>query len=183
LPVSGAARAWAVRIGWALAIAAAVHAVAVWAVPRAIMNRVFVGLGGGTGAVQRPPPADAAARRIVLPSPDLLYAVCAYDVSDAPLRVTADPKSPGYWSIALYASSSDNFHVLNDRQAEGRAVDWVVVGPRPYARAPSVPEGAALVTSPTVRGVLLMRVLVGDPATRLAQAETARGTLRCEPVR
>lgn len=181
--MSGAARAWAIRIGWTLAIAAAVHVAAVWAVPRAIMNRVFVGLGGGTGAVQRPPLADAQARRIVLPSPDLLYAICAYDVSEVPLRVTADPKAPGYWSIALYASSSDNYHVLNDRQAAGRPVDWVLVGPRPYATAPAMPEGATLVTSPTARGLLLMRTLVGDPATRLAQAEAARGTLRCEPMR
>ena len=180
--MSDAARAWAIRLAWALAIAAAVHVAVVVAVPRAIMNRVLTGIGV-TGAVVRPPLADASARRIVLPSPDLLYALCAFDVGDAPLRVAADPKAPGYWSIALYASNSDNVHVLNDRQAAGRPVDWVLVGPRPYARAPAIPEGATLVTSPTARGLLLMRVLVGDRETRLAQAEAARGSLRCEPMR
>ena len=66
----------------------------------------------GTGPLF-PPMTDASQRRVVMPSPDLLYATCAFDVRQRPLRIQADPKLPGYWSIALYAANSDNFFVLN----------------------------------------------------------------------
>lgn len=161
-----------------LAVAGIAHAATVWLVPRAIMHRVIGGVAAQAGdGVLRPPPIDAAARRVVLPNPDLLYALCAYDVGRAPLRVRADPGAPGYWSVALYASSTDTWFVLNDRQAAGRPVDLLVTGPQ----AAGVPAGATRVVSPTARGLLLMRVLVtGEPGQRAA-AEAARGSLRCEP--
>ena len=37
-----------------------------------------------------PPPLTAQSRGIVLPSPDLLYSVCVFDVSQGPVRVTAN---------------------------------------------------------------------------------------------
>ncbi len=166
-----------------VAIAAAVHALAVWAVPRVIMNRVLAGTGAAGGGVFLPPMTDATQRRIVMPSPDLLYAACAFDLGAAPPRIRADPKAPGYWSIALYASNFDNFFVLNDRQAVGRAVDLLLVGPAAYPAAPAVPDGATRVTSSSARGLLLMRVLVADYATQREQVEAARATLRCEPLR
>jgi hypothetical protein len=181
---AGAARRrWAMRAAMVVAIAAAVHVLAVWAVPRVIMSRVLASTGAAGGGVFLPPMTDATQRRIVMPSPDLLYATCAFDLGTAPLRIRADPKAPGYWSIALYASNSDNFYVLNDRQAGGRAVDLLLVGPAAYAAAPAVPDGAALVTSPTARGLLLMRVLVADYTTQREQVEAARATLHCDPLR
>jgi uncharacterized membrane protein len=172
----------ALRVAAFLAVAAAVHALAVWAVPRVVMHRVIsnVAAEAGDDGVLRPPPIDARARRVVLPNPDLLYALCAYDVSDAPLRVRARPGSPGYWSIALYASDTDTFFVLNDRGAAGRPVDLVVTAPR--AAPGAVPDGAMRVESPTVRGLLLMRVLVTGDARQREAAEAARGSLRCGPL-
>jgi uncharacterized membrane protein len=169
----------------AVAVAAvAIHAAVVWALPRLIMQRVVAASAPERSAgVFLPPMTDHEQRRIVMPSPDLLYAACAFDVGEQPLRVQADPRAPGYWSIALYASNSDNFHVLNDRQAAGRPVDLVVVGPKAYASAPAVPAGATLVTAPTARGLLLMRVLVADYAAERAVVEAARATLRCERLR
>jgi uncharacterized membrane protein len=180
---ASARRRWVLRAAAVVAIAVAVHGLAVWAVPRVIMNRVLAGTGAAGGGVFLPPMTDASQRRIVMPSPDLLYATCAFDLGAAPLRVRADPKAPGYWSIALYASNSDNVFVLNDRQAGGRPVDLMLVGPAAYAAAPAVPDGATLVTSPTARGLLLMRVLVADYVAQREQVEAARATLRCEPLR
>ncbi len=180
--MSGLARRLAPRLAVVLAIAATVHALAIWAVPRAIMGRVIgsVAAEGGDGPLL-PPPIDARARRVVLPNPDLLYALCAYDVATAPLRVRAAPGEPGYWSIALYTADTDTWFVLNDRQAAGRPVDLLVTGPG--ARGDAAPAGVRTVASPTARGLLLMRVLVTDDAGQRAAAEAARRTLRCEPVR
>jgi len=118
---------------------------------------------------------------VVMPSPDLLYATCAFDVRQRPLRIQADPKLPGYWSIALYAANSDNFFVLNDRQAAGAPVDLVLVGPD-TAKPGVLPAGAKVVTAPGGRGLLLMRVLVGDYAVERESVEAARRTLRCTPL-
>jgi uncharacterized membrane protein len=173
----------ALRVAAFLAVAAAVHALAVWAVPRVVMHRVIsnVAAEAGDDGVLRPPPIDAGARRVVLPNPDLLYALCAYDVSDAPLRVRAEPGEPGYWSVALYAAGTDTWFVLNDRDAAGRPVDLVVTGAGTDGVA--VPAGATRVESPTVRGLALMRVLVTGDAGQREAAEAARRSLRCEPIR
>jgi uncharacterized membrane protein len=177
---------WLWRGAVVLAIAALVHLAALWALPRLIMARVLAGVqaeaDAGSG-VMLPPPADHRQRRIVLPSPDLLYALCRYDVGARPLRVRAEPRTGQYWSIALYAANADNYFVLNDGDAAGRAPDLLIVGPDagPVNAAPT----AAAVRSPSARGLVLMRLLAagGDEATTaaaLAAAEVARRTLRCE---
>ena len=170
------------RVAGFVAVAVAVHLLAIWAVPRAIMHRVMAGVAAeADDGVLRPPPVDASARRIVLPNPDLLYALCAYDVSAAPMRVRADPGEPDYWSIALYAADTDVWFVLNDRAAAHRPVDLVIAGPG--AAAGVLPEGATRVESPSARGLLLMRVLRGEDPARREAAEAARRSLRCGPLR
>lgn len=181
--VSNARRLWIYRIGLCALLAVGTHWLVVWATPRVIMHRVLTRVvPAGSGGVFLPPMTDHTQRRIVMPSPDLLYALCAYDLSERALRVRADPRTPNYWSIALYASNADNYFVFNDRQAAGTAIDWVLVGPGGYARTPAIPEGARLVTAPDARGLLLMRVLVGDHAAERARVEAARRSLRCEPL-
>jgi uncharacterized membrane protein len=181
--LSSRRRLWAWRIGATLALAAAVHLLAVWAVPRVIMGRVLsAAQPEKTTGVFLPPMTDASARRIVMPSPDLLYATCAFDVGTRPLRIRADPKSPRYWSIALYADNSDNFFVINDREAAGKPIDIVLIGPKAYAQAPALPAGANVIDAPSARGLLLMRVLVADYAAEKSVVEAARGTLSCEAL-
>ncbi len=170
------------HVGAWLALAAAVHLAAVWTLPRAIMDRVLKGVQEeGGGAPVLPPMTSHEQRRIVMPSPDLLYAMCGYDLARGPLRVRADPRWPNYWSIALYASNSDNFFVVNDGAADGQAIDLVLTAPGQAASA-ALPPGARVVPSPTTRGVLLMRLLVGDDAAERERLEAARRTLRCEPL-
>jgi uncharacterized membrane protein len=177
-------RLWLYRVS-ALAITVAVfHVAIVWLLPRLIMWRVMSGPIaqeiGGTNRASFPPPVDATSRRIVMPSPDLLYAVCLLDLSGGPVRVTADPQWPDYWSLALYGANSDNYYVLNDRQAAGKPVDLWVVAAGGNAGAPQVPAGAQVVVSPSRKAFLLMRVLTGDYAAQADAVEKARRSLRCQ---
>lgn len=166
-----------------LAAAAAVHLLAVWALPRVVMHRLSASaLPEERSSVVLPPMTDHTQRRIVMPSPDMLYAACALDLSERPMRIRADPRTEHYWSIALYAANSDNFFVINDRQAAGAPVDLLLLGPGPYAQPPVPAPGARTVTSPTAKGLLLMRLLVADYAAEQAVVEAARRTLRCEPA-
>lgn len=174
---------WLLHIGAWLALAAAVHLGALWLLPRAIMQRVLfeVTAEQPRGAPLLPPPSDHTQRRVVMPSPDLLYALCAFDLERGPFKVSAAPLLPtgqGYWSVALYADNTDNFFVIGDRDLDGRALDLQIFGPA----MPMPVGGSGNVRSPSARGLVLMRVLVGDPARDGPAAEAARRTLRCESV-
>ena len=181
-------RRWLLRALAVLGIAAGVHLLALWSIPRLIMARVLsttpAQLGGSDPSVRVyfPPMTDATQRRIVMPSPDLLYAICLFDVSRQPQRIQADPRLPGYWSVAAYAANSDNFLVVNDRQLAGRPLDLVLVGARGAPAGTVLPPGARVVVAPSERGLVLMRVLVADYAAEKDVLEPARRTLRCEAI-
>jgi uncharacterized membrane protein len=168
-------------LGLFVAVAALAHLASLWIAPRLVMQRAMAAVAGpNPPAPALPPLTDHTQRRVVMPSPDLAYAVCVWDVSRRPLRIRADPKWPRYWSLALYADNSDNFYVLNDRMAGSRAVDLWLVSPHAGDLGTRPPAGALRITAPTDKGLLLMRVLVGDARAEASAAETARRTLSCE---
>ena len=176
-------RLWFYRGLTLLATVVLVHLATVWAAPRLIMQVLMHGPIAQTMNMQNqaafPPPVSAASRTVVLPSPDLLYSVCVFDVTNGPVRIQANPALQSYWSIALYAANSDNFFVVNDQQAQGSPVDvWLVYeGAKPQDMP--VPQGSKVVVSPSRQGFLLMRVLTGDYEAEQAVVEPARRTLRC----
>ena len=177
---------WFYRTLTLLATAVIVHVLAIWAAPYLIMHVLMNGPVARTMHMQNqaafPPPVSAASRTVVMPSPDLLYSVCAYDTSNGPVRVTANPALPSYWSIALYGANSDNFFVVNDRKAQGQPVNLWLVSEGANAHAQAVPDGAQVVVSPSRKGFLLMRVLTGDYESEKAIVEPARRTLSCSPA-
>lgn len=170
-----------IRWGRHLLIAAllglASHAMAIWAFPRLAMRAVLAGAPAPEpgAAAYFPPPTDHHARRIVMPSPDLLYALCAIDLGAGPATVSADAKLGSYWSIALYADNTDNVFVLNDAQAAGRPVRLLLH--RPGTAVPAY--DGTVVAMPSSKALLLMRVLV-DGSQPIERLDAARRTLRCD---
>jgi uncharacterized membrane protein len=149
-----------------LLLAFATYYASIWALPRVIMQRVHkvaepadappASKSAGSVAVF-PAMTSHASRQVVMPSPDLLYAICSLDLSQRPARIQAHPvQAPAYWSIALYAANSDNFFAINDRQAAGQPVQLILLAP-----------GQATLTGLSA-------------TTQIIQA--ARRSLRCEPV-
>jgi uncharacterized membrane protein len=147
------------------------------------MRMVLGGVPAPTAANRAyfPPMTTADSRSIVMPSPDLLYATCVYDLADGPLRIKANPALDSYWSIALYSAASDNWFVVNDRTAAARPVDLVVVE-RGATRSIGAASSAAVLESPSRRGLALMRVLAGDYASDPEKYEAARRTFSCTEV-
>jgi uncharacterized membrane protein len=164
-----------------LVIAILVHVLSVWAVPRVIMSKVFEGVpaASDTNRAFYPPMTSAESRSIVMPSPDLLYAICTYDLAGGPVRVTANPGLDSYWSVALYSAASDNWYVINDRQAGGRPVDIVVAERGMVRSASAASTSAKVLEAPSQKGLVLMRVLAGDYANDSARYEAARRTFSC----
>lgn len=163
-----------------LILAAILHTVIFVATPYVIMrvtlNRLAE-LVGGYNLIGVPLKTDATTRLVVRPSPDLAYAACIFDVSRAPVRITA-PKSKFYSSLALIGDNSDNFFVVNDRQVSTR-FDVVVIAAN--APAPNLPADATLVRAPSTQGLALVRYFIPSDA-EFAEVDQLRHTATCESL-
>lgn len=115
------------------------------------------------------PTPDASSRDVVRPSPDLIYAMCAYDLTDGPVAISAEVPSR-YWSMQFYQMNTNHFAgFTNKGGGEARAGETLkvtLIGPEQRA----ADFFATVVQSPTNRGVMLLRAsAIGDAnATRVA---------------
>ena len=183
---------WQRWLAVGLTVAVLTHLLTVWALPRLIMREAMARITDETATQARaqgapqaatgvylPPPTDHTQRRIVMPSPDLLYATCTLDLSKGPMRVTAEVAHPRYWSVALYGANSDNFFVVNERSAAAQRLDLWVVPPGADRSAMNAERGSTVVDAPSRKVLLLMRLLLTDDPADLALAKASRSTMRC----
>ncbi|MCP4623653.1 MAG: DUF1254 domain-containing protein [bacterium] len=143
-----------------VAMAALFHFLTVTLFPRVIMalafQRILDRSDSEINTMVHSPRVTVDSRQVVKPSPDLLYSICVYDVSEKPLRITATVPDT-YWSISFYQANTDNFYVLNDRQANSNPIDIILVGPdMAVPRA----ENTRVVVAPTNKGVFPLRSLI-----------------------
>ena len=83
-----------------------------------------------------------------------------------------------YWSISFYQTNTDNFYVLNDRQAKTNPVDIVLVGPDmavPHA------ENSQVVVAPANKGVFLLRSLI-ENEDKLSDLIKVQRLATCRPL-
>lgn len=150
---------WGKYVLGALIIAALVHFAAIFAVPRVMMNVAMERLGAtGVNVWRLSDRVTAASRWVVRPSPDFAYSACVFDLSQGPVIITATPWDD-YWSLSLYGANSDNFFVIDDREAHyGAEITLIPPGA-------AHPEGASMVVeSPSARGIALIRRLAPTPS-------------------
>lgn len=163
-----------------IAGAAATHYMAITQAPSVIMGRVLaVVAGDANGKILFRDRPTSEARQVVRPSPDLLYSICAFDVSRNPLRITTGAPTDTYWSVSFFAENTDNFYVLNDGQAQGQSATILLIG-----QGQKIPPQAGTVTvvsAPTRTGLVLFRTLISDDA-RLAEIDQQRRVATCETL-
>lgn len=109
---------------------------------------------------------------VVMTSPDLLYSLCVYDLSDTDLKITSQvPDS--YWSVSFFGADTMNYFSMNDRQVEGAYFSRVLT---------TNPEntGPEYIQAPTDTGAVIIRI--GFNPSSLAQLRPIQLTGRCEPV-
>jgi len=165
-----------------LVLAACLHVLIVWLLPHAITFAFVRGVTKqiGYNAVFAPPLPTHESRSVVAPSPDLLYAVCVFDVSAGPVRIAAR-RPQGYWSLSLYDGNSDNFFRTNDSEIKDDAVELILTrGPVDAATRVKYPS-ATYVQTPRATGVMLSRILVLDPANMQSERD-AQSSVRCGPA-
>jgi uncharacterized membrane protein len=128
-------------------------------------------------------PLQAPGRQILpyLP-PDMLYAVCRYDLSGGAVAVKASVLDAG-WALSLHTPHGSNFYVLPGLPQRRTDVSFIVV---PTGDGQPIPrrESAAdiQIASPTSEGLIVLRA----PLRGLAWAAETEAVLRhatCTPVR
>ncbi len=163
-----------------LVLAAVLHLVTVWVFPYAIMSMVSKKSQKQRAApmntVYASPPTTPAQRTVVMPSPDLLYSIIGFDLSEGPLHIIAPIPPDTYWSIAFYSTNTVNYFTINDRQAKTNPLEIILV---PENTTVSAYPNALVVESPGQRGVVLARFLIKDN-NRLADLIAFQKQMTCK---
>jgi len=120
----------------------------------------------------------------VLPfmDPAFAVAVCRYDLSSAPLKLTT-PVSQAYTSVSFYTRYGLAYYAINDRAAGRRVIELDLMTPAQRSELPDDEEVTAadrlVVVSPTPTGLIVLRAFSPEPGLMPA----ARGILtaaRCQ---
>lgn len=152
-----------------------------WLINAYMMHRI-VQTAGGYNHAMAAPRADASARTVVRPSPDLLYTVCVFDVSEHPLRITA-PIQDSYVSISGFAADTRNFFAVSDADippdAQGKKTFNVILTRH---GTPSGIPGARQVEAPSDRGIILFRSLITDDAALPVLKSDFQSKQSCTPM-
>ncbi|MBU6156879.1 MAG: DUF1254 domain-containing protein [Alphaproteobacteria bacterium] len=163
-----------------LVLAVTTHVVVVSQLPSFIMGRAMSAIGEqGTGRIRFSDRPDETARRVVRPSPDLLYSTCVYDVSKNPLKITTGAPQGTYWSVSFFADNTDNFFVFNDSKAQGKPATILLIGQG--QQVPPQDGSMTVISAPSSRGLVLFRTLINDDA-RLAEIDAQRREARCDVI-
>ncbi|MDO8838533.1 MAG: DUF1254 domain-containing protein [Parvibaculum sp.] len=172
-------KTWPIWIAGTIVLAAVLHILTIFALPYGIMDRAMAGIAAQAGGVNKavyPDPVTAASRGIVRPSPDLLYTACVYDIGARPLRITS-PVPDTYWSLSMFASNTDNFFVVNDRQTKAGRIEIILATDDTAKSGNDTP----VVIAPSSRGIILFRSLIASDAAR-PEVDALRRQSRCEPL-
>ncbi|KAA0699942.1 DUF1254 domain-containing protein [Neorhizobium sp. P12A] len=108
--------------------------------------------------------------------PYIKTAVCAFDLGDQPIRLTAAGKVP-FWSLSIYDRASNEVFSMSDRTSVGGLLDVLVASPIQLttlrkALPPSLSQ-AILVEMPHPEGYAVLRTM----APQSSFDEAARGFL------
>ena len=126
------------------------------------------------------PTAEAAA--IPFLDPAFAMAVCRYDLSDGPIKLTV-PVSTAYTSVSFYTRSEVAYYAINDRAAGRRVIELDLMTSEQRGDLPGDEEVTAadrlIVESPTLTGLILIKALAPE-AGQLPAARRALASARCQ---
>ncbi|MBF2716740.1 DUF1254 domain-containing protein [Agrobacterium vitis] len=95
--------------------------------------------------------------------PFLKLAACAFDVSEAPVHLTAEGSVP-FWSVGIFDRDANEVYSMNDATSVEGKLDIIVATPAQLARlratAPDALAQTILVEMPETQGYAVLRTLV-----------------------
>ncbi len=154
------AREWTGWIAGTLVVALVVHIASVWLLPHGVMHMALSRMGG-TNIIHHQSRVTAKSRGVVRPSPDLLYSVCRFDLSEGALEVKAPIPPDTYWSASAFDAETNNFFAINDRTVGGQPLELIILPPGHQDEPPHI-AGQLVVHAPTTHGLVLFRTLINN---------------------
>jgi uncharacterized membrane protein len=163
-----------------------VHLTTVLVLPRTATQDAYMRLEPLTpvNAVAPLPTPTPATATLPFMDPAFAVAVCRYDLSEMPIKLTA-PVSQAYTSVSFYTRYGVAYYAINDRAAGRRVIELELMTAAQRSRLPDDEEVTAadrlIVESPTPTGLVVLRALSPEPGSM----PVARGILaaaQCRPA-
>jgi uncharacterized membrane protein len=133
-------------------------------------------------AVTPLPPPNAEKSPIPFLDPAFAMAVCRYDLTDGPIKLSV-PVSPAYTSVSFYTRSEVAYYAINDRAAGRRVIELDLMTNEQRGDLPGDEEVTAadrlIVESPTTTGLIILKALAPEVGL-LPAARNALAGARCQ---
>ena len=175
---------WLLWLLGGLLLGGIVHLASILLLPRTATRDAYSRLEPVSTVNTVVPLPTASPGETVLPfmDPAFAVAVCRYDLSAAPLKLTT-PVSQAYTSVSFYTRYGLAYYAINDRAAGRRVIELDLMTPAQRSELPEDEEVTAadrlVVVSPTSTGLIVLRAFSPEPGLMPA----ARGILtaaRCQ---
>jgi uncharacterized membrane protein len=157
---------WMHKVGWRTLAGGAllggvIHICATFAAPVFGSGHAFEELRASLPLNKMVVLAPPAPGRQILPylPPDMLYAMCRYELTGGPISLTAAVAGPG-WSLSLHTPQGDNFYVLPGQQLQRGEVSFLLVASGNVEAAAQQRRASPTdtqVASPTTEGLIVVR--------------------------
>jgi uncharacterized membrane protein len=176
---------------WLLAgalLGGVVHLVAVLILPRTATQDAYTRLSPIATVNAVVPVPQPAPQNETMPymDPAFAAAVCRYDLSNGPLKLTA-PISAAYTSVSFYTRSGVAYYAINDRAAGRKVIELELMTGEQRANLPEEEDVTAadrlIVESPTPTGLIMLRALAPEPGLLpMAREALAKASCRTQRV-
>jgi len=160
-----------------------VHFVSVLALPRISTQDAYSRLTPMTklNAVTALPLADPGNSPRPFMDPAFAMAICRYDLSDGPLKLTV-PVSQAYTSVSFYTRNEIAYYAINDRSAGKRVIELDLMTEAQHEDLPEDEEITAadrlIIDSPTTTGLIVLKALAPEPGL-MPQAQASLAAASC----
>jgi uncharacterized membrane protein len=161
-----------------------VHLVSVLALPRIATNDAYSRLAPVTqvNSVTALPLADPNHAPMPFMDPAFAQAVCRYDLSDGPIKLTV-PVSQAYTSVSFYTRSDVAYYAINDRSAGRKLIELDLMTEAQHAALPEEEDVTAadrlIIDSPTATGLIVLKALAPEPGL-MPQAQASLAASKCK---
>ncbi|MGJ4944964.1 DUF1254 domain-containing protein [Bradyrhizobium sp. HKCCYLS1011] len=160
-----------------------VHLVSVLALPRIASQDAYSRLTPMTelNAVTQLPLTDPNTSPMPFMDPAFAVAVCRYDLSDGPLKLTV-PVSQAYTSVSFYTRNEIAYYAINDRSAGKRVIELDLMTEAQHSDLPEDEEITSadrlIIDSPTATGLIVLKALAAEPGL-MPQAQSSLAAAKC----
>jgi uncharacterized membrane protein len=162
-----------------------VHLATIITLPRTATQDAYARLEPVTPVNTVTPLPAPTPENALLPFMDPAFAdaVCRYDLSQRPLRITI-PVSPAYTSVSFYTRYNIAYYAINDRAAGRRIIQLDLMTIEQRGEMPEDENITAadrlIVDSPTQTGLIAFRALAPEPGM-MPMAKKSVDAAKCLP--